>query len=157
MPPNVYVETSIISYLTSRPSRDVVTAARQQLTLDWWKSARPGFRVFTSELVVREVSLGDPGSAGLRLAAIEGLPLLELSEGARTIARDLIDRLAIPPGAAIDALHVALAADNGVDFLLTWNCRHIANARSRHLIEHCLRSHGYHPPVLCTPEELMEP
>jgi predicted nucleic acid-binding protein len=157
MPQNVYVETSIISYLTARPSRDVVTAAHQQLTLDWWRTARPGFRVFISELVVQEVSMGGPEPARLRLAALEGIPLLELSENARVLAKDLITRLSIPPRATMDALHVALAADNGVDFLLTWNCRHIANAKSRHLIERCLRSHGYDPPVLCTPEELMEP
>ena len=157
MASSVYVETSVISYLTSRPSRDVVTAAHQQLTLDWWANARPSFRVFVSEIVVQEASLGDPGSAKLRLAAIDGLPLLQLSDNARSLAKALIADLAVPANAAIDAIHVAVAADNGIDYLLTWNCKHIANAKTRTLIERCLRSRGYDPPVLCTPEELMEP
>ncbi len=157
MASSVYDETSVISYLTSRPSRDVVTAAHQQLTLDWWSNARPGFRVFVSEIVVQEASLGDPSSAKQRLAAIDGLPLLELSDNARSLAKALISDLAVPGNAAVDALHIAVAADNGIDYLLTWNCKHIANAKTRTLIERCLRSRGYDPPVLCTPEELMEP
>ena len=157
MTPSVYIETSIVSYLTSRPSRDVVTAAHQQLTLDWWNHIRPGFTTFVSEVVVQEALLGDAESARLRLAAIEGVPLLEISDNARALAKALIAHLAIPPVAAVDALHVAIAADNGIDYLLTWNCKHIANAKTRNLIEHCLRSRGYDPPVLCTPEELMEP
>ena len=157
MTSTVYLETSIISYLTARPSRDVITAAHQQLTLDWWSGARGHFRVFASEIVVQEASLGDPASAAARLAAIRDVPLLKLSENARVLAKDLLGSLAIPHGAAVDALHIAVAADNGVEFLLTWNCKHIANARIRLLIERCLRSRGYTPPVLCTPEELMEP
>lgn len=156
MASTVYLETSIISYLTSRPSRDVITAAHQQLTLDWWNGARGSFRVFVSEIVVQEISLGDATSASSRLTAIQGIPLLQLSDNARMLAKDLIGSLAIPQSAAVDALHVALAADNGVEFLLTWNCKHIANARTRILIERCLRARGYNPPVLCTPEELME-
>ena len=156
MAPTVYIETSVISYLTSRPSRDVITAAHQQLTLDWWSTARGGFRVFISEIVVQEASLGDPSLSHLRIAALEGLPLLQLSENARELAGALVRDLAIPAHAAVDALHVAVAADNGVNFLLTWNCKHIANAKTRLLIERSLRSHGYTPPVLCTPEELLE-
>lgn len=147
----------MISYLTSRPSRDVVTAAHQQLTLDWWSNARLSFRIFVSEIVVQEASLGDPDSAKQRLAAIDGLPLLELTDNARSLAKSLIADLAVPANAAVDALHVAVAADNGIDYLLTWNCKHIANAKNRTLIERCLRSRGYDPLVLCTPEELMEP
>lgn len=157
MAPTVYLETSVISYLTSRPSRDVVTAAHQQLTLGWWNGARGGFSVFISEMVVQEARLGDPALAGARLAAIEGVPLLKLSDSARALAGDLISDSAIPSHAAVDALHIALAAASGMDYLLTWNCKHIANARTRVLIEHCLRAKGYTPPVLCTPEELMEP
>ncbi|MFO0829118.1 MAG: type II toxin-antitoxin system VapC family toxin [Phycisphaerales bacterium] len=157
MAPSVYVETSVLSYLTARPSRDVVTAAHQQITHEWWNNARPIVRLFVSELVVQEASLGDPGSAALRLAAIDSVPLLRLSENARTLAKALVADLAIPPTAVVDALHVALAADNGIEFLLTWNCKHIANAKTRTLIERSLRSRGYDPPVLCTPEELMEP
>lgn len=156
MSPTVYIETSVVSYLTSRRSNNVVRAAHQQLTQRWWGNARPGFRVFASELVVREASLGDPASARLRLRALEGLQLLQLSDNARTLANLLVAEPAIPRNAEADALHIALAADNGIDFLLTWNCKHIANAKTRGMIERCLRSRGYDPPVLCTPEELMD-
>ncbi|MDZ4755269.1 MAG: type II toxin-antitoxin system VapC family toxin [Phycisphaerae bacterium] len=153
----VYVKTSVISELTSGPSRELVTAAHHQLTLEWWSIARRGFRVFISEIVVQAASLGDPDSARLRLAAIGQIPLFQVSEDARTLAKVLIADLAIPANAAIDALHVAVAADNGIDFLPTWNCKHIANAKTRTQIQRSLRSRGYDPPVLCTPEELMKP
>ncbi|MGA1354482.1 MAG: type II toxin-antitoxin system VapC family toxin [Candidatus Limnocylindrus sp.] len=157
MASTVYLETSIISYLVSRSSRDVITAAHQQLTTEWWSGARGAFQVFISEIVIQEASLGDPTSAAARLAAVEGLPLLRLTDSARLLAKDLIGSKVIPQSAAVDALHVALAADSGMEFLLTWNCKHIANARMRLLIERFLRSRGYDPPMLCTPEELMEP
>ena len=156
MQPLVYIETSIISYLAARPSRELVTAAHQQLTAEWWAAARPGFRVGISELVVQESSLGDADSARRRLALLDGLTILQLTPEGRELARALMVELVIPSTAAADALHIAVAAENGAHFLLTWNCRHIANARTRSLIERILRARGYTPPVLCTPEELMD-
>jgi predicted nucleic acid-binding protein len=155
MQPLVYVETSIISYLAARLSRELVTAAHQQLTADWWSSARPAFRVGISELVVQEASLGDPESARRRLELMSNLSVLQLTQDGRELARALMGELAIPSTAAADALHIAIAAENGAHFLLTWNCRHIANARTRALIERVLQARGYTPPILCTPEELM--
>lgn len=157
MIPLVYVETSIISYLGARQSRELVTAAHQQITQDWWSTARSGFRLGVSELVVQEASLGDPESARRRLELLHGLDLLQLTEAGRELARDLMGALAIPSTAVADALHIAIAAENGAHFLLTWNCRHIANARTRSLIERILLARGYTPPTLCTPEELMGP
>lgn len=156
MVPTVYIETSVVSYLTSRPSRDLVTAAHQRLTLEWWSGIRPAFNVVVSELVLQEAALGDPESAHRRLAAISGLPVLVMTEAGRDLARSLLADAAIPETALADALHIAIAAENGASYLLTWNCRHIANARARHAIERTLRASGYDPPVLCTPEELLE-
>jgi len=152
----VYIETSIISYLAARTSRDLVTAAHQRLTLDWWSSARAAFSLGVSELVIQEASLGDPESARRRLAMVASLPIWQATEAGRELARQLIAELAFPETAAADALHIAIAAENGAHFLLTWNCKHIANAKTRVLIERILRSRGYDPPILCTPEELME-
>ena len=157
MPSTVYIETSVISYLTSRPSRELVTAAHQQVTVDWWTNARPGFNAVVSELVIQEVAMGDPDSARRRMEAIADLPVLQMTEAGRELARALLDDLAVPPTAAADALHIVVAAENGADYLLTWNCRHIANAKIRALIERTLCMRGYDPPILCTPEELQEP
>lgn len=153
----VYIETSIISYLAARTSRDLVTAAHQRLTLDWWSTARTAFELGVSELVIQEASLGDPDSARRRLELTASLPVLQATEAGRELARYLLLELAFPATAAADALHIAIAAENGAHFLLTWNCKHIANAKTRALIERIPRSRGYNPPILCTPEELMEP
>ncbi|MEY4769820.1 MAG: hypothetical protein RIQ40_560 [Planctomycetota bacterium] len=153
----VYIETSIISYLAARTSRDLVTAAHQRLTLDWWSSARTAFELGVSELVIQEASLGDPESARRRLELTATLPVLQATQAGRELARHLLLELAVPATAAAEALHIASAAENGAHFLLTWNCKHIANAKTRALIERILRSRGYDPPILCTPEELMEP
>lgn len=158
--PTVYIETSIISFLTARPSRDLVVAAHQQITLEWWRSVRPNIRPVISELVVQEAALGDAESARRRLESTRELPVLALSPSARELARALLEQGRMPPSAAADALHIAAATAHGADFLLTflltWNCRHIANAKTRILLERILRDRGYDPPVLCTPEELMD-
>lgn len=154
MKPRVYVETTIVSYLVARPSRDVVLKAHQQLTHDWWTEERPRYDLCVSPLVVREASAGDARMAGLRLSALHDVPLLEITSDATELARTLIERGSLPSKAEADALHIALAAVHGVEFLLTWNCKHIANARMRPRIETLCRAAGYSPPILCTPEEL---
>ena len=151
----VYIETSVISYLTARPSRDLVTAAHQQLTSDWWEYRRADFDFYVSQLVVREASAGDEDAAKRRLDVIEQIPLLELNEEALTLARSLVEDGPLPAKASEDALHIAVATVHGIDFLLTWNCKHIANAEMRNLIIEVCRSHGYEPPITCTPEELL--
>jgi predicted nucleic acid-binding protein len=156
MKPKVYVETTVISYLVARPSRDVVVAAHQQVTRDWWKACVDRFEFVASELVVREASGGDQEAARERLDALEVLALLEASEEALTLARQLVQRGAVAKTSAEDALHIAIAATGGIDYLVTWNCRHIANAAMRSHIETTCRLAGYEPPIICTPEELME-
>lgn len=156
MKPKVYVETTVISYLTAWASRDVVIAGHQQITREWWGLCRDRFEVLASELVVREASAGDERAAAERLAVLNLLPLLSLSKEAGELANLLVDLGAIPSRALEDALHLAIAAVNGVDFLVTWNCRHLANASMRARIEAACRGAGYVPPVICTPEELLE-
>ena len=154
--PRVYVETSVISYLTARPSRDVVVAAYQEVTREWWRNARSRFALFVSELVVAEAGTGDPEAARARLEIIETLPRLGATVEAKELARHLLDFRAVPREAGDDAAHIAIAVTNGVDFLVTWNFRHIANATMRTSIEDACRRSGYTPPVICTPNELLE-
>lgn len=153
---SVYLETSVISYLTARPSRDIVIAGHQQTTRDWWQTRRTAFDVYVSELVLKEARGGDPQAAADRLAIIETIELVEVSSEALTLANRLVADAAIPQKAIADALHVATAVTSGIDFLLTWNCKHIANAIMRSRIERICRASGYEPSVICTPEELME-
>jgi hypothetical protein len=155
MKASVYIETSIVGYLTSRLSRELVTAAHQQLTQQWWESRRQRFDLYVSQLVVREAGAGDPNEARKRLGAIEDMSQLELNEDCRRLARDLVERHAIPREAAEDALHIAISAVHGMQYLLTWNCAHIGNAQRRDAIEEVCRDNGCEPPVICTPEELM--
>ena len=131
-------------------------AARQQVTREWWDTRRKDFELFVSQLVIDEASAGDPDAAARRLAAIDGIPLLEATEGTEELVEALIQALALPPKAAADAAHIALTVVNGIDFLLTWNCTHIANAVFRPTIESTCRAYGYEMPVICTPEELLE-
>jgi len=146
----------VISYLTARPSRDIVIAGHQQTTRDWWQTRRTAFDVYVSELVLKEARGGDPQAAADRLAVIETIELVEVSSEALTLANRLVADAAIPQKAIADALHVATAVTSGIDFLLTWNCKHIANAIMRSRIERICRASGYEPSVICTPEELME-
>jgi predicted nucleic acid-binding protein len=157
MKPKVYLETSVVSYLTSPPSRDIVVAARQQLTRDWWDKSREACDLYVSELVVDEASAGDHSAAERRLAAVEGIELLAVTAEARRLAGRLVADGVVPRRALEDALHIAAAIVHGMDFLLTWNCTHIANARLRARIEEMAADHGYGCPVICTPEQLMEP
>ena len=151
--PRVYVETSVISYLTALPSRDLVVAAHQQVTTDWW-SERQRFELLVSDAVLEEIVRGDAVAAARRLAAVQGLAVLSVAPAAEALARAFLQAAAMPSKAALDAVHVAIAATHGVDFLVTWNCTHIANASVREKIEAACRAAGFRPPVICTPLEL---
>lgn len=154
--PKVYLETTVISYLTARPSRDIVVAAHQELTRQWWDQRRNDHHLLVSEVVLREAAEGDPEAAERRSAALAGIDVLEVGEQALELAEELVRRGAVPDVAAEDALHIAIAVTNGVDYLLTWNCAHIANAAMRRAIDDVCLQRGYEPTVLCTPEELFE-
>ena len=156
MKPKVYIETSIVSYLTARSSNDIRAMANQNTTTEWWENQRLKFDLLVSEFVIAEASLGHTDAAQRRLAAIAEVAVLEATEEVRVLGQLLIKQGAIPPKAEIDAYHVAMAAVNGIEYLLTWNCTHIANAFMRPKIEAICRANGYEPPIICTPQELME-
>ena len=151
----VYLETTIVSYLAARPSRDLIVAAHQELTREWWDVRRSDFELHMSQLVLDEASGGDPTAARRRLDLLEGIPRVPITEQAIRLAEDLVRSGLMPSKAAGDALHVAVATAHQMDVLLTWNCRHLANAELVQDIGRHLRSLDMEPPVLCTPAELM--
>ena len=155
MKPKVYVETSIPSYLTAWRSRDIVIAGNQETTKEWW-DRRDDFELFISEFVLVEVASGAPEAAERRLAVLNGIPEIEITAEVELIAQRLLSQASLPSRARVDALHIASAAMGGMDYLLTWNCAHIANPAFRGRIETVIRSFGYEPPIICTPLELLE-
>ena len=156
MKPKVYLETTIPSYLTAWPSRDLIRAAHQQSTREWWESRRTAFELYVSEVVLIEVAAGDPIAAAERLDVLKGIPVLEASQDARRLAEELRRSVPLPPRAALDATHISIAVVTGMDFLLTWNCTHIANATLRPRIDAVCHSLGLIPTIICTPIELMK-
>jgi hypothetical protein len=153
--PKVYLESSVISYLAARPSRDIVSAAHQQVTHDWWEHRRVNFDLYISVEVLNEIRRGDPRAAALRLAYVNSLLVLDADDQARALAAEILRTAALPPKAAADAAHIAIATVNGMDFLLTWNCTHIANGIVQRAVSRISREMGLEPPTIVTPEELM--
>ena len=152
---SVYIETSVVSYFTSRPSRDLIIAARQQLTHEWWENYLPQAEAFISTLIIQESEIGDMEAAKSRLDAISDLPVLELTEQVFELAKSLVETGPIPEEYFEDALHIAVAAVNGIHFLITWNCHHINNPHMRPEIVRVVESFGLECPVICTPDEYM--
>ena len=155
MKSRLYLETTIPSYLTSRPSRDLIIAGHQEITREWWEKRRDTFQLYISQLVVDEASAGDPVAAHERLKALEGLPLLDITPEVMELATGILASGKIPRKAATDAAHIAIAAVHGMDFLVTWNCVHIANAAIAKALASICREHACECPVICTPEELI--
>lgn len=156
MKSKVYLETTIVSYLTARQSSELLLAAHQQATNNWWQEHRMGYDIYVSQAVIQEASAGDPEAVLRRLEILASIPEIEITVDARELAKELTVAIPFPPKAEIDALHIAVATTNAMEYLLTWNCRHIANASIRPKIELICRSAGYEPPIICTPLELME-
>lgn len=153
--PKLYMETTIPSYLTSWPSRDLIIAAHQQVTREWWKKRKSSFEICISQLVVDEVKAGDDEAARERLKVIDGMPLLDITyEVERVASRILVSGL-IPSKAATDAAHIAIATVHEMDYLMTWNCVHLANAAITKEVAKICRQQGFECPVICTPEELL--
>ena len=151
--PKIYIETSFVSYLVARPSRDLLMAARQQITIEWWDRERPNHELYTSDVTLQEAERGDPAEGAKRIAVLTRLNSLAVPDAARQLAELLINQHALPEKAGLDALHIAVATIHGMDYLLTWNCKHIANVTMRGLIERTCRQAGYQPPAIATPEE----
>ena len=151
----VYIETSIVSYATAWPSRDIQNAALQQQARDWWDVERPKFDLVTSQLTLDEASAGDTSAAADRLRLLDGLPLVDINSDVQTLAAALLSAHTMPQKAAADALHVAAAAIGGVKYLLTLNCRHIANAHELPRVYQLLAREGFGGMLICTPAEFL--
>jgi predicted nucleic acid-binding protein len=155
--PSVYVETSVISYLVARPSLSSVrVAANQEMTREWWQLRRDRFDLYVSAVVLGEAQRGDPSLAFARMEIVRGLRLAQVTPEALDLAAALIEGAGVPRKANEDALHIATAAANGLDYLLTWNCTHIANAVTIPRVNSICRARGFEPPLIYTPQELME-
>lgn len=152
---SVYLETSFISYLVARPSRDLIVAAHQQVTQDWWANRRSEFSCSVSQVVIDEASAGDPGEIQKRLAIAGVLAALEITEEAEALTQAVMAAGMLPRHAVRDAAHIAVAAVHGIDYLLTWNCKHLANAQISRRIALVCEKLGRRMPIICTPEGLM--
>jgi PIN domain len=155
MSETVYIETSILGYLTARSTKNLILAANMEITKDWWEFRRNAFVLFTSEAVLDEVAQGDAQIATQRLDMLRNFPLLELNQAVQGLAAQFLTRSNLPPKAKVDAIHIAAATVHGMDYLLTWNCKHIANAQIQGKLAEISLDFGYALPILCTPNELM--
>ena len=155
MSETVYIETSILGYLTARPSRDVIVAANIEITREWWNTRRSDFQLYSSQAVVKETSQGDVMIASQRLEILANLALLDLNQAVLNLAEQFLERSNLPAKADVDAVHIAVASVHGMDYLLTWNCRHIANAQIQGKLADISLDFGYELPILCTPYELL--
>jgi predicted nucleic acid-binding protein len=151
----VYLETSFVSYLAARPSRELVMAANQHVTRDWWEFRREKYELYLSQRVIDEIVAGDERAALDRLQYVKALPLVDLNREVFELANELVTHGPFPQKAEADAIHVAAATIHGLDYLLTWNCRHIANVEIAKVAAKISRMKGYEFPVICTPAELM--
>ena len=152
----VYIETSVISYRVARPSRDIIVLARQEITAEWWGSVLPHLDAYVSPVVLDEIASGDQQAQALRLELVANMPPLAVDERIISLAEAICEEIRLPERAQADAYHIAIPSVHGIDYLVTWNCKHIANAFMLRKIEQIVHSMGYVMPVVCTPEELME-
>ena len=150
----LYVETTIVSYIAARPSRDPFLFGCQQLTRRWWRQERGKFDLFTSSFVRGEASRGEMLMAKRRETLLKGIPDLELSDEVQSLATLILKKASIPPKAADDAIHIAMATVHKLDCLLSWNCRHISNLNTRRIVRAICAKEGYKMPELCSPYEL---
>ena len=156
MLPSVYLDTSVLSYIAARPFGDPITAEHQRITQDWWKIARQHYTLVASEVVYAEAARGDPNAARKRIALLEGIEILESSSETEKLAELLIHARVVPSKAFVDASHIAIAAVNRIDYLATWNLRHIANESKLPEVRRVLTALDCHTPRICTPATLME-
>jgi predicted nucleic acid-binding protein len=151
----LYLETTVPSYLVAQPSRDLIVASHQEMTQEWWLHERSKYDIYISQLLLDEIHQGDPSLAAARVAAVADLPLLDLTRPVEELALEYARELNIPRRALTDAYHLAFAVQYEVDFLLTWNCAHLANGVTRSRLQKVNLGRGWHLPVIVTPEELL--
>ena len=154
--PKLYVETTIISYLVARTSNDASLVYRQQITQQLWEEFANDFEFVVSDIVVSEILRGDVVAAQRRFDVVANLTILDLSPDADKLAQDMIEAGAVPPQARSDAQHIAVAAVNSIDYLVSWNYKHIVNETKRQPIDEVCRAAGFQPPTICTPIEIIE-
>jgi hypothetical protein len=155
MSETVYIETSILGYLTARPSRDLVVAANIEITREWWDKRSSDFQLYSSQAVIKETSQGDTAIATQHLKIVRNLALIDLNQSVLDLAEQFLERSSLPAKADVDAIHIAAATVHGMDYLLTWNCKHIANAQIQRKLAEISLDFGYELPILCTPYELL--
>lgn len=155
MKESIYVETTVVSYYTSKPSRDIIVLAHQEISRQWWPKAIKRFDVFISEVVIEEAKMGDPDAAKRRLEELKHFPHLKLNDEVEKMAQVYIEKLNIPQKALRDAAHLSIASVHNIDYLVTWNCTHLANGEIIKRLIDINNSYGIKTPIICTPEELM--
>lgn len=155
MSETVYIETSILGYLTARSTRNLILAANIEVTKEWWESSRSAFTLYVSQVVLDEVAQGDAEIALKRLEILNGVPIVELNQSVRNLSAQFLSRSNLPPKASDDAVHIAAATVHGLDYLLTWNCKHIANAQIQRKLAEISLDFGYQLAIICTPYELL--
>jgi hypothetical protein len=153
--PRLYLETTIPSFLTARPSRDLGQARMQIVTARWWNSWHTQFEIYTSRVVREEAAVGDREAVQRRSNFLKQIRTLEPTSHSDALASELVKRSGLPPTAKKDAEHIAIAAVHRMEFLLSWNCAHLTNVHTAPRIATICRSEGYSPPILCTPEQLL--
>jgi predicted nucleic acid-binding protein len=156
MKKRIYLETTVVSYFTARPSRDIMIAGHQDATRELWPQLSAKYETYISALVFQEAEKGDPNQAEQRLAAVDGFPILDIDDEARFLAEKIIIRRAMPAKYPEDALHIAVAAVNGMEVILTWNFAHLSNPFTRRKVRQVVEGEGYECPEICSPEELLE-
>ena len=156
MKESIYLETSVISYYTSRPSRDIIALAHQEITREWWPGALKRFEVFISQAVIDEAGSGDIEAAKKRLEILNDFPCLEINEKVEELAKKYMESLNIPKKSLRDAFHLAISSVHNIDYLVTWNCTHIASGEIIKKLTKLNLLLGVHIPVICTPETLMK-
>lgn len=152
----VYVETTVVSDAAALPARDIVQLGRQIVTKEWWATASERFELFSSIVVAKEVRRGDPDAVRRRIDALAGIPELDVTETEQDLAKKLIEGKAVPREYPDDALHIAVAATQKMDYLVSWNFKHITNGQTIPIVERICREAGYECPCICTPQMLQE-
>ncbi len=155
MTETIYIETSIIGYLTARSTKNLIITGNIEITRKWWQNRHNDFELYISQVVLDEVARGDAEIALRRLQILDGLPLVELNQAVRDLSEQFLGQSNLPPKASDDAVHIAAATVHGLDYLLTWNCKHIANAQIQKKLAQISANLGYELPVICTPYELL--
>jgi len=152
----IYLETTVVSYLAAKPSRDIIVAGHQDATRELWPELSAKYETYISALVFEEAKKGDPGQAQIRLAAIRPFPMLDIDDEARLLAEKIVGRRAVPAEYPEDALHIAVAAVNGIEVIITWNFAHLNNPFTRKKVRQIVEGEGFECPEICSPEELLE-